>query len=203
MKSASVWFIAAAGLSISMGGCDSDVTEGPGTGGAGAMASSSSGGGQGGACATDADCLAGSAWCVGGACVPCDNSGPACDIACVEGWTPYERNGCLPCACAPINDCVTDEGCPGPVEGPPVQCYAGNFCWDWCPAGDPSCCLGNVCSLAGCSAPVPTGCLTTGCPEDEQCVVDPATCASSGCSCDGASWLCTPDCGGGACVPAN
>ncbi len=152
----------------------------------------------GGTCATDADCVSGQAWCVAGACVPCDNGGLVCDIACMNGWATYERNGCFPCACAPINECVTDGNCPGPIEGVPVRCYPGNFCWDWCPPGDPSCCFGNQCSTVGCSLPNPTGCFTTGCPEGQECQM--VGCASSGCDCDGQSWACDADCGGGTCV---
>jgi hypothetical protein len=200
MRSIGLAFLSAATLVLAAAGCDGDVTTGPG--GAGGSSTTTSGpgggnGGQGGAggqCSTDADCIAGEQWCVGGACVACDNSGLACDILCIMGWTTYERNGCYPCACAPMNQCTSDAAC-----GAGEECYAGQFCWDWCPAGEPSCCYGNTCSQAGCADPNPTGCFTTGCPIGEDCV-DAGGCTSSGCFCDGMGWACTDDCGGGTCV---
>jgi hypothetical protein len=98
----------------------------------------------GGACSNDADCGYGVEWCVGGACVACDDSGDACGLACSDGWDLYERNGCRACACAPINECIMDGDCPKPADGTP-ECYAGSLCWDWCPPGEPSCCYGNTC----------------------------------------------------------
>ena len=180
-------------------GNGSTATSGSGTStGQGGGTSSSSGAGGAGGCATDSDCVSGEQWCVGGSCVPCDNGGLVCDIFCIEGWTTYERNGCFPCECAPINDCVTNANCPGPIEGIEVKCYAGNFCWDWCPAGDPSCCFGNTCGPVGCPDPNPTGCFITGCPVGQSCVN--MDCASSSCACDGQAWACDADCGGGVCV---
>lgn len=169
---------------------------GDGQGGAGGIGGS---GGQGGAgpalCSTDADCLKGEEWCVGGSCVPCDNSGLMCNIQCEFGWLPYTRNGCYPCACAPPNECGADTDCGDPTH----QCYTGNFCWDWCPPEDPSCCYGNTCSPAGCSGPNPAGCVKTGCQPGQQCTTLNA-CSASTCSCSGAFWLCTKDCGGGKCI---
>jgi hypothetical protein len=147
-----------------------------------------------GLCNTDADCTSGAEWCVGGACVPCDNSGLVCDIFCANGWMTYERNGCFPCECAPTNECASDGDC-----GMGATCYAGAFCWDWCPPGDPTCCYGNFCSASGCSWPPPTGCVTRGCPAGRSC--DPtAGCAASTCDCGATGWSCTEDCGGGTCT---
>ena len=200
-------FLGAAIAAVLAGGCGGDVTEDPGGGGAGGSgttstgegAGTSTGTGEGGGpfgCASDAECAAGAQWCVNGTCVPCDNSATVCDITCPQGWTTYERNGCTPCECAPTNASIADADCPGPAA---QQCYAGNFCWDWCPPGDPSCCFGNTCSGAGCPGPNPSGCHTTGCAQGEACV--DGDCTSSSCSCDGQSWGCTDDCGGGSCVP--
>lgn len=91
-------------------------------------------------CATDADCAAGAQWCEDGACVDCDNSGFVCDLACGEGEELQVRNGCYPCACVPINECVDDDGCE-----PWQACEAGDECLSWCPEGEPSCCYGNRC----------------------------------------------------------
>lgn len=91
-------------------------------------------------CATDSDCVEGAQWCEDGACVDCDNSGFACRIACPEGETLMVRNGCHPCACAPINECTVDGDCE-----PWQACTAGDECLDWCPADDPTCCYGNTC----------------------------------------------------------
>ena len=149
-------------------------------------------------CSTDSECATGREWCEHGTCVPCDNSGLACYLACQAGWTLYERNGCYPCDCAPEGDCVADADCPEAGQ----KCWAGLFCWDWCPADDPSCCFGNLCAPTACGAAPPVGCLSRGCPAGQRC--DTATgCASSACTCDEASatYACTPDCGGGTCVP--
>lgn len=147
-------------------------------------------------CDTDEDCTSGEEWCVGGQCIPCDNSGLSCEIDCVEGWQPYERNGCHPCACAPSNACTSDDECTS--SGTTGKCYAGAFCWDWCPEGDPSCCLGNICSAAGCDEPPPVGCWTRGCPIGFSCQDE--GCASSGCGCDGGAWMCDTGCSGGTCI---
>jgi hypothetical protein len=187
-------------------GCGSEVTGGGaggagGTGGTGANNTTSTQGtggtgGTGSACATDNDCAASMEWCVNGACAPCDNSAPLCDIACMDGWNTYERNGCLPCACAPVNDCMIDADC---TNGP-GECYAGSFCWDWCPPGDPTCCFGNLCSVPGCPDPHPVGCFSRGCPAGQDCTS--SGCSPSSCGCDGnGGWVCTDDCGGGTCAP--
>jgi hypothetical protein len=151
-------------------------------------------------CSTDEGCAFGSGWCVGGFCVPCDNSGLACDLACLHGWTFYNRNGCTPCDCAPPSACTADSDCISSGSDP-MKCYAGARCWDWCPAGDPSCCLGNLCSAAGCVEPPLVGCFVRGCPEGETCTE--SGCASTSCICGGMMWPiwgCTYDCGGGTCV---
>ncbi|MCZ7677499.1 MAG: hypothetical protein M5U28_01465 [Sandaracinaceae bacterium] len=152
------------------------------------------------ACASDADCASGAEWCEGGRCVACDNSGLVCLIACPSGWSTYERNGCRPCECAPMNDCTSDGECLG-IGGGAQRCYAGAFCWDWCPPGDPTCCFGNMCAAAGCTPPPPVGCTQRGCPIGQRCDTT-AGCTPSECGCDARSgWFCTDDCGGGTCVP--
>lgn len=167
------------------------VGVGIGSGGAGGTGGGG-GGGAGGSpgCMTDTDCDFGLEWCVGGSCVACDNSAPVCNLACPVGWATYLRNGCTPCECAPINDCTQDADCGA------QKCYAGYFCADWCPAGDPSCCFGNVCDVAGCG-PNPTGCTVTGCPQGQQCIE--TGCVPSTCTCDAIDWICGPDCNGGLC----
>jgi hypothetical protein len=145
-------------------------------------------------CATDADCVFGLEWCVDGACGPCDDSGKLCDILCEDGWSTYTRNGCSPCACAPTNDCTNDSEC-----GQDAWCYAGEFCWDWCPPGEPGCCYGNICSYAGCPDPVPVGCLVAGCPPGGYCETG-LDCKPSSCTCTDTGWSCTNDCAGGVCV---
>lgn len=142
-------------------------------------------------CVNDDGCTIGEQWCVGGECVPCENSGTRCAIECDHGWETYSRNGCTPCECAPTNACVSDETCE--TEGD--QCYAGEFCWDWCPPGDPSCCFGNICSAPGCSgSPSGLTCRTRGCAQGQSCATDLDSCASTGCSCNGLNWLCRADC---------
>ncbi len=149
-------------------------------------------------CTTDAECPSATAWCEGGVCVPCDNSGLLCDIACsTPGWMTYERNGCFPCECGPPNECVADTEC-----GRGEVCYAGAFCW--CSDGGrrPDCCIGNVCEASGCTTPPPTGCTVTGCARGQTCVVDAALgCASASCNCPPTgSWSCNRDCAGGVCI---
>lgn len=144
-------------------------------------------------CTTDKDCAAGKTWCVKGQCVPCDNSGLACKIACPQNWSLYTRNGCHPCACAPKNACTKDADCGLSAQ----TCYAGAFCWDWCPKNDPSCCYGNTCSKSGCTPPPPTGCWVRGCPLGQSCLK--SGCSSSSCSCGSSGWNCSKDCGGGTC----
>jgi len=79
------------------------------------------------------------------------------------------------------------------------HCYAGAFCWDWCPPDDPSCCFGNICTGAGCTGSPPVGCVRRGCPSGQTCEM--SGCVSSSCFCGGSSgWGCTDDCGGGTCV---
>jgi hypothetical protein len=152
-----------------------------------------------GGCTSDRDCPEGEQWCERGRCVPCDNTGLVCRIVCREGWTTYMRNGCSPCECAPPNQCASD-----------VDCAAGDRCWPglfcWCADGSrsPDCCRGNVCSGSACTMEPPLGCLKRGCPRGQECDTG-AGCVSSGCSCmtsgsGSATYVCTPDCGGGRCV---
>lgn len=145
-------------------------------------------------CSKDDECELGAQWCVDGYCVPCDNTGMLCDIACIRGWDLYVRHGCTPCECAPPNACAKDDEC----EGDSMKCYAGAFCWDWCVPPDPSCCMGNICSQDGCSEPPPVGCFTRGCPIGKECVAE--GCTPSTCFCSGEYWGCTEDCGGGTCI---
>jgi hypothetical protein len=153
-------------------------------------------------CRSDGDCEEGAEWCVDGECVPCDNTGTVCLIACRQGWSVYSRNGCTPCECAPINVCDRDADCAEHPQG--EVCVPGAFCTDWCAEGDPSCCFGNVCASAACAAeePYPHGCVERGCSAGEVCV-DDVECTSSSCECLDDFWICTDDCAGGTCVPAE
>jgi len=91
-------------------------------------------------CEADADCEFGVQWCEDGECGDCDNSGMVCDIDCGEGYELEERHGCFPCNCVPITECRADEDC----DGDDI-CQAGEMCFFWCEAGDPTCCYGNTC----------------------------------------------------------
>jgi hypothetical protein len=185
------WAVGLWALAASCGG--KAIVDGrPGSGGAGVTSSAGTTTGA-GSCKTDADCRFGEAWCTGGTCQACDNGGLACDLACQDGWQMYSRNGCHPCSCAPVNQCQSDAEC-----GDGLHCYAGKFCWDWCPKGDPSCCYGNLCDAQGCPEPPPTGCFKTGCAAGLHCV--DSGCASSSCKCVSLTWSCSKDCGGGTCV---
>jgi hypothetical protein len=140
-----------------------------------------------GPCERDTDCAAGLQWCEDGVCVDCDNSGLFCDLACESGYEPYERNGCHPCDCAPVNECVADADCPG-IGGGTAQCYAGHQCWYGC-EDDPSCCRGNWCDAPGCTEPTEwrTGCCLWGCPGEGFCTF--ADCAACDPSCEGGEWV--------------
>lgn len=148
------------------------------------------------ACTADGDCARGAEWCIDGSCQPCDNSGLVCFILCPEGWSTYQRNGCSPCECQPVNECVSNDDCAAPES----QCYAGRFCWPGCEEGDPKCCQGNTCDAPGCRGPSPVGCRISGCPVGQTCAMGEG-CEPSGCFCggDSGSWGCTRDCGGGVC----
>jgi hypothetical protein len=143
-------------------------------------------------CTSDQQCAPGAEWCVDGACVPCSNAGLVCRILCPSGWSIYTRNGCHPCACAPVNECGKDTDCD---DG--ESCYAGAACPDWCAPGDPSCCYGgNHCRATGCTGSYPAGCSETGCPDGKVC--NPSGCGGGGsCTCglDG-NFACTRDCRG-------
>lgn len=95
-------------------------------------------------CATDDACAFGEEWCEDGACTACDNSGTACFLACGDGETLLRRNGCTPCECVPVNACTADAEC-----GEGMWCIPGPECLHWCAAGDPTCCFGNRCVVAG------------------------------------------------------
>jgi hypothetical protein len=51
-----------------------------------------------------------------------------------------------------------------------------------------------------CEGKNPEGCLYFGCGPGERCEPN-VGCNPSQCDCEGGSWVCTPDCGGGTCVP--
>lgn len=111
-------------------------------------------------CETDADCEPGGfgrAWCEGGTCVPCDNSGLYCDLWCEYGFvTP--RNGCQPCRC--------NEGpCEAVGEG---YCTCDALCGDLattCEAGLGRC-VRDFCALADCAGPCDP---LRGCLEGPEC----------------------------------
>ena len=153
-------------------------------------------GGEGGGpdlpCAADGDCAEGS-WCVEGACVLC---GADRQIECEPGSTPVMRNGCVTGECTLENQCRADADCP---DG--QRCQAGPMCFDFCLAGDPACCEGNLCVPAEiCPGPNPQGCREDAdCPGSVCYPVD--RCVPSHCECGEAGWVCTEDCGAGLCLP--
>lgn len=137
-------------------------------------------------CASDADCEHGVAWCEGGACVACDNSGLACFLACPDGTALHERNGCHPCECKAVNECASDGEC-----GPGFTCIPGEDCLGWCPAGLASCCHGNRCGFVGSSCGTDADCTNSVC-ADGLCISYPCTPFVAGSGCGAGQW-CLPD----------
>ncbi len=139
-----------------------------------------------GQCYSSDDC--GGAECVGAAICPCGS-------VCKQGTSPGTCGG------QAANECVKDGDCPAGGK-----CIAGETCVDWCSAGDPSCCFGNVCDPPNtCKTPNPAGCKTTGCAIGHICLLGLEWgCSSSTCTCFPGSefWTCTKDCGGGVCMKA-
>ena len=86
----------------------------------------------------------------------------------------------------PPSECTVDTECPMDEI-----CYAGVQCQEGC--SDPSCCIGNVCSMPGCGASRPPLCLAFGCSDGWACL---ATCDATRCECDGVSWVCESTTGG-------
>jgi len=177
------------------------------------------------ACGVDEDCEGGwgLAWCEGGTCGPCDNSGTTCLLDCEFGFVP-PRNGCQPCECAPApcetvgeGYCTCDVACAGEL----AVCEAG--------LGR---CIQDICALIDCALPCDPlrGCEPTECSIDTDCrliysscscqavaTTDPRTsldpceyeggavCAFNSCEGDGVSAVCrgglctevySPMCGG-------
>jgi len=95
-------------------------------------------------CRADADCASGAEWCEGGKCVPCDNGGIACKIACANGLVD-PRNGCQPCQCKASYVPCLDA----------AQCGSGtcdsSACLSCCPDAAP----GSPCVAACCGKCVP------------------------------------------------
>ena len=54
-----------------------------------------------------------------------------------------------------------------------------------------------------CKGPNPAGCASLGCDKGEECAFDTGDCVPSVCGCVSGQWVCTADCGGGVCVPAE
>ncbi|MBN1770988.1 MAG: hypothetical protein JXB32_07005 [Deltaproteobacteria bacterium] len=127
-------------------------------------------------CETDEDCEPGGfgrAWCVDGRCVPCDDSGRDCLLACEYGLVP-ERNGCQPCECSDEPPCeLVGEGsctCDAPCADPGMTCETG--------LGR---CVRDFCSIADCIGPCDP---LRGCLSGPECATsDDCRLIYSGCSC--------------------
>lgn len=168
------------------------------------------------ACEVDEDCENGfgRAWCEGGTCVPCDNSGLSCTLYCPNGFVP-PRNGCQPCECAPRPCERVGEGyctCDALCGGVSQLCEAGlgRCIEDICAIMD---CVSLCDPLRGCverECGAPEDCKliysTCGCQAvaatDPRTELDPClydggeTCAANVCEVDGV----LADCRGGLCV---
>ena len=122
-------------------------------------------------CEVDEDCEYGfgRAWCEGGVCVPCDDSGRSCGLYCPNGFVP-PRNGCQPCECAP-------EPCERVGEGYctcDVACGPGSLV---CEAGLGRC-VEDICAVIDCAYPCDPlrGCVEPECFSAADCRLIYSTC---------------------------
>jgi len=87
-----------------------------------------------------------------------------------------------------------------------VDLWNENDCMQWvCDCFDlpyAECNLGQ-CELTYCIESNPAGCQNTGCDDGFECIIDVNDCIPSSCWCEEftGNWICTEDCGGGACSP--
>jgi hypothetical protein len=165
-------------------------------------------------CVRAADCPAGVAWCEGGHCVACDNSGMDCGIYCPDGFVP-SRNGCQPCACNPpecemVGEgyCTCDAGCGEP--GLLCEVGLGRCIRDRCATLDclVTCdplrgCVAHDCTTAADCKLIYSSCSCQAVPAtDPRTSLDPclydgnAECRSNSCIVDGV----LADCRGNLCV---
>jgi hypothetical protein len=135
-----------------------------------------------------------------------------CEMYCEYGFAAGE-DGCEICACADapcdapnpvgctVTGCDVGETCDTSAGCAPSSCSCDAATGSWICTED---CGGGECVPDGgaCDEPNPEGCASTGCDDDEVCDTS-VGCFPSSCSCDAATggWICTDDCGGGACVP--
>ena len=101
--------------------------------------------------------------------------------------------GCVMTGCAPGLECDPKQGCTS------SYCECSKTFGGWICTDD---CGGGVCVPSTvCKTPNPAGCTQLGCPKGMVCDTKQG-CTSSYCECSKtmATWLCTPDCGGGVCV---
>jgi len=126
--------------------------------------------------------------CGGGVCVPRDG---VC-----EGPNPQ---GCRAGGCPAGQRCVQD-----PATCVPSACACDPATGTWLCTAD---CGGGVCvpdEAEPCPGENPAGCVSRGCPPGSVCRPSDE-CIPSVCGCDASigAWVCTADCSGGACVPAE
>ncbi len=115
-----------------------------------------------------------------------------------EGENPA---GCIETGCGEGLVCSTEtDACISSA------CFCDESTGTWLCSAD---CSGGECvpepTPAVCEGENPAGCVTTGCGEGETCSTETEACISSACFCDEitGSWVCTSDCSGGSCVPAE
>lgn len=148
--------------------CGADADCGPGWvcgGGAGGMGVCKLPA-EGDACWSDGECAEGSS-CVGAFTCPCNAD---CD-----GWD--EPGTCK----SEENECTKDADCQS------GQCIAGPVCLDWCLAGDPACCYGNVCAPEASECTKDADCPSGQCIAGPLCSFwceagDPACCYGNTCA---------------------
>jgi hypothetical protein len=124
--------------------------------------------------------------CGGGVCVPDQ------PLTCA---TPNPE-GCVDNGCPAGQTCDVNQGCN------PTDCQCDPDTGSWVCTKD---CGGGTCvpDAIACEDPNPAGCKQTGCKAGEVCA--DVGCTPSVCGCDPQTgeWICTADCGGGTCVPAD
>ncbi len=131
-----------------------------------------------------------------------------------------QQFSCIECSAFAIEQINLSDNCQYPVD-----CFQDPCLVETCPAYPSADCVANYCggcyadfynhngelildcgNTSSCPGANPAGCFQNGCVDGYECIDDwENNCVSSTCSCDEITgqWMCTDDCNGGTCIPAN